>query len=73
MKYKVSIKASYYDDLEIEADDVDEARHKAIAAFQPCGDNLFSIDIYGLDPWTLGAEDEDPNAVDMYRDAMRDV
>lgn len=71
MKYNVSVKASYYDDLEIEADDVDEARHKAIAAFQPCGDNLFSIDIYGLDPWTLAAEDGDPNEVDVYRDSMR--
>jgi hypothetical protein len=71
MKYNVSIKASYYDDLEIEAGDVDEARHKAIATFQPCPDNLFSIDVFGLDPWTLAAEDEDPNAVDAYRDSMR--
>ena len=66
MKYKVSVKASYYDDLEIEADDVDDARRKAIAAFQPCGDNLFSIDIYGLDPWTLSSLEDDPHAGDPY-------
>jgi hypothetical protein len=64
--YKVSVKASYYDDLEIDADDVDDARRKAMAAFQPCGDNMFSIDVYGLDPWTLSALDEDPHAGDPY-------
>ena len=30
MRYKVQVKASYYDDLEIEADDVDDARRKAM-------------------------------------------
>jgi hypothetical protein len=49
--YNVSVKASYYDDLEIEADDLDDARRKAIQSFSPCPDNLFSIDIYGLSPW----------------------
>ena len=65
--YNVSIKASYYDDLEIEADDVDDARRKAVAAFKPCGDNMFSIDVFGLDPWTLIAQEGDPHASDPIR------
>lgn len=66
MIYQVSIKASYYDDLEIEADDVDDARRKAIAEFQPCGDNMFSIDIFGLSPWDF--DSGDPSANDPVRD-----
>lgn len=64
--YKVSVKASYYDDLEIEADDVDDARRKATELFIPHGDNMLTIDIYGLDPWTLSSLDEDPHAGDPY-------
>jgi len=64
--YKVSVKASYYDDLEIEADDVDDARRKAMKEFVPTSDNMFSIDIYGLDPWTLSNLEGDPHAEDPY-------
>ena len=63
-KYQVQVKASYYDELEIEADDVDEAYRVAIQTFKPCGDNMFSIDVYGLDPWTLGDKAENPHAGD---------
>ena len=66
MKYTVSVKASYYDDLEIEADNVDDARRKAIAEFQPSGDNMLGIDVYGLDPWTLSSLDDDPHAGDPF-------
>lgn len=64
--YKVSVKASYYDDLEIEADDEDDARRKAMKEFVPTSDNMFSIDIYGLDPWTLSSLEDDPHAGDPY-------
>lgn len=67
-KYQVQVKASYYDELEIEADDVDEAYRIAIQTFKPCGDNMFSIDVFGLDPWTLSALDEDPHAGDLDTD-----
>lgn len=65
-KYTVSVKASYYDDLEIEADDVDDARRKAMKEFVPTPDNMFTIDIYGLDPWTLSNLEGDPHAEDPY-------
>ena len=70
--YKASIRATYYDDLEIEADDAEHAHRIAIQTFKPCGDNLFSIDVFGLDPWTLG-EDGNPNEVDEYRDMQRGI
>lgn len=57
MKYNVSVKATYYDDLEIEADNVDEAYKLAIKTFQPCSDNMTSIDVYGLSPWVLSDKD----------------
>lgn len=57
--YNVSVMATYYDDLEIEADDKDEAYRKAIKQFNPESDNLFSIDVYGLSPWDPENGDED--------------
>ena len=63
-KYQVQVKASYYDELEVEACDVDEARRLAIRDFKPCGDNMFSIDVFGLDPWTLSNLEGDPHAGD---------
>lgn len=57
--YSVSVKATYYDDLEIIADDKDEAYRKAIEYFKPCGDNCMSIDVFGLSPWEPENNDED--------------
>ena len=68
--YSVSIRATYYEDVEIEADDKDEAYRIAVQTFEPCGDNCLSIDVYGLSPWE---PEGDSNEVDMYRDAMRGV
>ena len=51
MKYTVTVKAVYVDEMDVFASDEDEARRIAIADFKPCGDNLFSLDVYGLDPW----------------------
>lgn len=70
--YNVSVKATYYDDLEIEADDMDEAYKLAIKTFVPTGDNCMAIDVYGLSPWGYG-DDGDPNAVDKYRDEQRGI
>jgi len=69
-KYEVQVRATYYDDLVVEADDIDEAYKVAIRDFKPIPDCLFSIDVYGLSPW---GDDGDPNAVDMYRDTMRGI
>lgn len=57
--YNVSVRATYYDDLEIEADDKDDAYRKAIKQFNPESDNLFAIDVYGLSPWEPENGDED--------------
>ena len=49
--YTVTIRAVYVREMEIEADDEVSARHLAITEFEPDGDDLFSIDVFGLDPW----------------------
>ena len=50
-KYTVTIRATYVQEMDVFADDEQSARHIAIQAFEPDGDNLFSIDVFGLDPW----------------------
>ena len=45
--YSVSVRATYYEDLEIEADSQDEAEKLAIQTFEPCGDNCLGIDVFG--------------------------
>jgi len=67
-KYSVSVRATYYDDIEVEAEDSVEAYKKAIKQFSPNSDNLFSIDVYGLSPWDT---EGDPHADDKYMDEMR--
>lgn len=64
-KYSVSVRATYYDDIEVEAEDSMEAYKKAIKQFSPNSDNLFSIDVYGLSPWE---PDGDPHAVGKYKE-----
>ena len=51
MKYTVTVKAVYTQEMDVFAGDEVEARQIAIADFKPDGDNLFSLDVYGLDPW----------------------
>lgn len=59
MKYTVTVRATYVRELEIEAEDDVAARLEAIKAFEPEPDDLFSLDVFGLDPWrpTDGRED----------------
>ena len=49
--YTVTIRAVYVREMEIEAEDEVSARHLAIMQFEPEGDDLFSLDVFGLDPW----------------------
>ena len=51
MKYTVTVRATYVREMEIEAEDEVVARTEAIHQFEPNGDDLFSIDVFGLDPW----------------------
>ena len=51
MKYTVTVRATYVREMEIEAEDELVARTEAIQQFEPNGDDLFSIDVFGLDPW----------------------
>lgn len=64
--YKVSVRATYYEDLEVEGCDVDEAYKNALKDFKPEPDNMLAIDVFGLDPWRLNALQEDPHAGDPY-------
>ena len=70
MKYTVTVKAMYWEEIEVEADDAVEAYKVAVQQFKPTGDNMEYIDVFGLDPWTLSLQDEDPNAVDKYKDQL---
>lgn len=51
MKYTVTVKAVYVQEMDVFAEDEVAARHIALTDFEPDGDNLFSIDVFGLDPW----------------------
>ena len=57
--YSVSVRANYYEDIEIEADSQEEAYKLAVQTFEPCGDNCMSIDVYGLSPWEPDSPLED--------------
>ena len=65
-RYTVTVRATYVREMEIEADDELAARHLAIGEFEPDDDDLFSIDVFGLDPWRPidGREDY---AYDIYK------
>ena len=52
MKHTVTIRATYIQEVEIEADDEDMAKQLAIRAFEPDPECLFTIDVFGADPWT---------------------
>lgn len=71
MKYTVTVKKSYVQEIDVYADDVDDARRAALEHFDPKDADVFSVDVFGLDPWTLG-EEGDPNAHDKYRQAELD-
>ena len=59
MRYTVTVKAVYIQEVEIEADDDMAAESLAIRAFEPDGDSLFSIDVFGLSPWRPDSPLED--------------
>ena len=58
-KYTVTVKAVYIQEVEIMADDDLSAEKLAIREFQPDGDSLFSIDVFGLSPWRPDSPLED--------------
>ena len=58
-KYTVTVKAVYIQEVEIEADDDMAAEKLAIREFEPDGDCLFSIDVFGLSPWRPDSPLED--------------
>lgn len=59
MKYTVTVRTTYVQEMEIEADDEIEAKKTAMKEFCPDPDFIFSMDVFGLDPWrpTDGRED----------------
>ena len=57
--YTVTVKAVYIQEVEIMADDDLSAEKLAIREFQPDGDSLFSIDVFGLSPWAPDSPLED--------------
>lgn len=67
-KHMVTVRATYVQELVVEADDDQEVRRVAMREFAPNSDNLFSMDVFGPDPWQpIG----DPHADDKYMDEMR--
>lgn len=51
MKYDITVRATYIREMTIEADDEVEAKRIAIEMFNPDSDSVFSMDVFGLDPW----------------------
>jgi hypothetical protein len=70
-KYTVTVRATYVREMEIEADDELAARHLAIQKFEPEGDDLFSIDVFGLDPWRP-IDDREDREYEAYRQEKLD-
>lgn len=50
-KYTVTIRAVYVQEVDIYAEDEIAAKSNALKEFEPDPDQLFSIDVFGLDPW----------------------
>lgn len=59
MKYTVTVRTTYVQEMEIEADDEIEAKKIAMKEFYPDPDFIFSMDVFGLDPWTHTDSRED--------------
>lgn len=59
MKYTVTIRATYIQELEIEAEDYLAAKVNAIKEYEPDPEALFSIDAFGVEPCAFmdGRED----------------
>ena len=51
MKYEITVRTTYIQEMGIEADDEIEAKKIAMEEFYPDPDFIFSMDVYGLDPW----------------------
>ena len=50
-KYMVTVRTTYVQEMEIEACDEIEAKQIAMKEFYPDPDFIFSMDVFGLDPW----------------------
>jgi len=56
-KYTVTVKMSFVQEMEILADDADDARRMAVLMFDPNDAEVFSVDVYGVDLWDDNRED----------------
>lgn len=59
MKYEVTIKTVYIQEVEVDADDELEAKEQALKQFYPDPAYIFSMDVFGLDPWRPDSPLED--------------
>ena len=66
MKYTVTVRATFVREMTVEAEDEIVARAEAIQQFEPDTEDLFSIDVFGLDPWRP-VDDAEDRAYEQYR------
>lgn len=66
MKYTVTVRATFVREMTVEAEDEIVARAEAIQQFEPDREDLFSIDVFGLDPWRP-VDDAEDRAYEQYR------
>ena len=71
MAYIVTVRATYTREMRIEAADEVEARLLSIKQFRPEPDDLFSIDVFGLDPWRP-VDDREDREYEAYRQEKLD-
>ena len=70
-KYTVTVRATFVREMTVEADDEIVARTEAIQQFEPERDDLFSIDVFGLDPWRP-VDDREDREYEAYRQEKLD-
>ena len=59
MRYEITVRTTYIQEMVIEADDEIEAKKIAMKEFYPDPDFIFSMDVFGLDPWRPIDDSED--------------
>ena len=59
MKHTITIRTVYVQEVEVEAADEFEAKELAMKQFYPDSAYIFSMDVFGADPWTPTDSRED--------------
>ena len=65
-KYEMTIRTVYVQEIDIEAEDEIEAKKLAMQQFYPDSAYIFSMDVFGFDPWKP-IDDREDRLYEQYR------